>query len=118
MFACRKYFLCRSARKPTLLSVVTTMQSTAWGGESQTSASVRYVSTSSLARPLSARTPSLKVALAPAPAAKIPGSTRAWCEPRKLLQGCVESVTFEGMDHEAKSVHGRADQRDPSGAGG
>ena len=41
-----------------------------------------------------------------------------WSEPRKLLQEWVESVTSEEMDHEAKSVHGRADHRDFAGAGG
>ncbi|WP_155248816.1 MULTISPECIES: hypothetical protein [Bradyrhizobium] len=43
---------------------------------------------------------------------------KPWSEPRKLLQEWVESVTSEETDHEAKSVHGRADHRDFAGAGG
>jgi len=37
---------------------------------------------------------------------------------RNFLQEWVESIAWEGMDHEAKSVHGRADHWDPAGAGG
>jgi putative transposase len=45
------------------------------------------------------------------------GSWRHWSEPRRFLRKWVESITWEGMDHEAKSVHGQADHRDPAGAG-
>ena len=47
----------------------------------------------------------------------VEGSSRR-PEPQNLRQEWVKSITSKGDGHEAKSVHGRTDHRDPAGAGG